>query len=156
MQAIPDRRGRHSPKNKIDKTSIINHINSFEPSISHYRREHAPNRKYLPTDLNIQMMYNDFKIKEPNVVFSYELYRKTLQKMNISFVKLGHEECFVCEKYFLHEKDSLHKRDVPEPGCSDCEEYRNHKNRARESRECYENDKNDTSGSIFCRLAKSI
>ncbi|XP_050298044.1 uncharacterized protein LOC126737267 isoform X2 [Anthonomus grandis grandis] len=134
LQATSDRRGSHSPTNKIDRTSIINHINSFEPSISHYRRVHAPNGKYLPTDLNIQMMYNDFKIKEPNIVCSYKLYRKTLQSMNISFVKLGHEECFVCEKYFLHEKDSQHKRDEPEPNCSVCKEYTIHKKKATESR----------------------
>ncbi|XP_050308053.1 uncharacterized protein LOC126744593 [Anthonomus grandis grandis] len=149
LQATSDRRGSHSATNKIDRTSIINHINSFEPSISHYRRVHAPNRKYLPTDLNIRMMYNNFKIKELNIVCSYELYRKTLQSMNISFLKLGHEECFICEKYFLHEKDSQHKRDEPEPNCSVCKEYTIHKKNATESRKCYENDKNGTSGTAI-------
>ena len=55
-----DRRGKHVPVNKIDLTPIYEHIESFNPTISHYRREHAPNRRYLPTDINVQMMFNDF------------------------------------------------------------------------------------------------
>lgn len=39
--------------NKIDRTKIIEHIKSFNSSISHYRREHVPNRLYPPSDLTI-------------------------------------------------------------------------------------------------------
>lgn len=40
-----ERRGRHTPGNKLDLTPMFQHIESFHPSVSHYRREHAPNRR---------------------------------------------------------------------------------------------------------------
>lgn len=141
LQAERDRRGQ-APTNKIDTSLIKEHINSFEPTIAHYRRAHAPNRKYLPTDLNVTMMYNDFKIKHPTFKCSYELYRRTVQEMNISFVKLGHEECFSCEAFFLHEKESNHKRDELND-CLECKEYKIHKKKSMEARENYTKDKNE-------------
>lgn len=140
LQASRDRRGQTSI-NKIDSTLIKEHINSFEPTIAHYRRAHAPNRKYLPTDLNITIMYKDFKIKHANFKCSYELYRRTLQEMNISFVKLGHEECFSCEAFFLHEKESQHKSDELNE-CLECKKYKIHKEKSLEAREDYSRDKN--------------
>ena len=84
-------RGKHRPKNK--KSDEVNkmveeHINSFHPSISHYRRKHAPFRLYLSPDLNIALMYDDFNSKNPRLV-SREFYRQKIKKMNISFVVLG-------------------------------------------------------------------
>ena len=41
----PDARGRHSPAHKLSegtKELINKHIEAFNPSISHYRRAHAP------------------------------------------------------------------------------------------------------------------
>nr|CAI5832341.1 unnamed protein product [Callosobruchus analis] len=61
----------------------------FRPTASHYRREHAPRRLYLPSDVNIIFMFNDFKMKHPDFICSYELYRQEVKKMNISFAQLG-------------------------------------------------------------------
>ena len=44
---LKDMRGQSTPPNKLDDNVIISHINSFNPQISHYRREHAPLRRYL-------------------------------------------------------------------------------------------------------------
>lgn len=61
----PDTRG----KTKIDleignqNLKIEEHIMSFNPSVSHYRRAHAPNRKYLSNTLTITSLYKDFKEK---------------------------------------------------------------------------------------------
>nr|CAI5847251.1 unnamed protein product [Callosobruchus analis] len=41
-------------------------------------------------------MFNDFKMKHPDFICSYELYRQEVKKMNISFAQLGGEECFTC------------------------------------------------------------
>lgn len=49
-----------SPLNKLNRTAwnkydiekIKLHINLFNPTVAHYRREHAPNRKYLPNEIN--------------------------------------------------------------------------------------------------------
>ena len=50
---MEDGRGKSVPPNKIDRDVIKNHINSYNPVVSHYRREHAPNRRYLDSDLTI-------------------------------------------------------------------------------------------------------
>ena len=50
-EATTDQRGKKAPVNKLKEntlTSIKEHINSYHPCVSHYRRKHAPNRKYLP------------------------------------------------------------------------------------------------------------
>ena len=44
----PSKRGRHKPPNCVDESVIISHINSYNPQISHYRRENAPRQHYLP------------------------------------------------------------------------------------------------------------
>ncbi|KAG8260897.1 hypothetical protein J6590_086399 [Homalodisca vitripennis] len=42
--ACDKRKGRRA-HNKTDHSVIQSHIESFEPTIAHYRREHAPNRR---------------------------------------------------------------------------------------------------------------
>lgn len=98
-----DGRGRKPSKNKIERSRIRCHIDSFHPCVSHYRREHAPNALYLPSDISVQSMYDDFVLKHGKVC-SYELYRKVVKEMRISFTKLGHEECEMCEHFQLHNK----------------------------------------------------
>lgn len=39
-----DKRGKNTPLH-IDRKQIADHIESFKPSISRYRLEHAPNRR---------------------------------------------------------------------------------------------------------------
>lgn len=48
------------PWNKIDVEPIKSHINSFNPTVTHYRREHAPLRKYLSYEITIKFMWSDF------------------------------------------------------------------------------------------------
>ena len=58
-----DQRGKHIPSNKFDKDTVkavIDHINKFTPSISHYRRMHAPYRLYIPPEFNVTYMQNDY------------------------------------------------------------------------------------------------
>ncbi|CAG9829537.1 unnamed protein product [Diabrotica balteata] len=47
-----------SPKNKVDVSKVVEHINSIPVHQSHYTRTHNPNRKYLHPDLTIRKMYN--------------------------------------------------------------------------------------------------
>lgn len=134
-----DRRGKHAPANKktVDqKKLVIDHILSHNPSISHYRREHAPNRLYLSPELTITDMHKDFKDKYPNVSVCYETYRKVVDEMNISFAKLGEEECELCLVFNSHEHDN---EDVQL--CSKCSSWREHNERARKARERYIADK---------------
>ncbi|KAG5866328.1 hypothetical protein JTB14_022042 [Gonioctena quinquepunctata] len=109
------------PANEIDHLPIIEHINSFGPQISNYRREHATNHKYLPSDLSVRKMFDSFKQQFPSFIGSYDLYRKILKQENISFVKLGHEECEDCEYFLLHNED--HKKDNLAPDCAICQQW---------------------------------
>ena len=55
----PSKRGKHDRKHKMRPETINDikaHINQFNPSVSHYRRNHAPLRLYLPPELSIREM----------------------------------------------------------------------------------------------------
>ena len=50
-------------------------------------------------------MYEDYKIscqEEDRKVYSYITYWRIIKEMNISFAKLGTEECEVCDTYRIH------------------------------------------------------
>ncbi|KAG5858346.1 hypothetical protein JTB14_029657 [Gonioctena quinquepunctata] len=135
-----DMRGKHPKIRKIDRNIIVEHIKSFRPTISHYRREHAPNRLYLPSDISVKKMYELFKVNHPNFKVSYELYRKEVCSMNISFTKLGNEECFDCEKFDLHSKSSEHTKDQLSIDCEKCNVWSKHRERYEWARQEYRKD----------------
>lgn len=118
MVAFDDGRNRGQPHNKMDDEVIRIHILSFNPTVSHYRREHAPNCMYLPSDLNFTTMFADFVAKNSHFKCSYEKYRTVAKELNISIVKLGHEECELCEKLTLH--DPNHSKENLNPDCDIC------------------------------------
>ncbi|KAJ8049568.1 hypothetical protein HOLleu_02356 [Holothuria leucospilota] len=131
-----DQRGKHPPVHKMSEEHwpvIQKHINSFHPAASHYRREHAPLRKYLQPELSIKEMYADFAQRHPQIPACYETYRKVVRDMNISFVKLGEEfeDCLVYEK---HEHDDGEN-------CNTCREWADHVGRARNTRAAYQADR---------------
>ncbi|XP_050306542.1 uncharacterized protein LOC126743480 [Anthonomus grandis grandis] len=143
--ALPrkDMRGRHPNSAKVDRNLLVDHIKTFQPVVSHYRREHAPNRLYLSSDISVTLMYKDFVEKNPMVKASYELYRQAVARMNISFANLGNEECFECEKFNLHLKSSLHKKEDPSIDCEECGVWKGHKENYVAAREEYEKDKKE-------------
>ena len=60
---LSDQRGKYEPINKFDDDTVqgvVNHINKFNPSISHYRRMHAPNRLYISPEFTFTSMCKDF------------------------------------------------------------------------------------------------
>lgn len=146
-----DRRGQAPNPKKIDRDLIKKHIESYNPAISHYRREHAPNVRYLPNDITIKEMHEDFKSKYSTHI-SYDLYRSVLRSMKISFTKLGNEECEQCEEYGIHK--STHGISDNETGeCNDCQSYQKHKNQYTNARLEYQQDSelsiNDTSTAYY-------
>lgn len=86
-----DQRGKNVPTNKLDMKPLNKHIDSFNPSVSHYWKESAPNSRYLPSGINIKLMYADYLDKGNSC--SYESYRKAVKEKNISMAKLEKEEC---------------------------------------------------------------
>lgn len=134
------KQGKHTKTPKIDRDVIKAHVETFNPAVSHYRREHAPHKRYLPSDLNIQLLYSDFKEKNTNFACSYEVYRNVVTKeMKISFTKLGHEECEICETFSLHNPD--HTKENPCVDCEKCLCWKSHITKANEARSAYKLDK---------------
>lgn len=140
MLVFNKKRKGHSSEKKIDRSNISNHITSFCPTISHYRREHAPNKKYLPSDINITIMHKDYLEKYPNTPVSYELYRKEVASMNISFAVLGNEECWHCESFLNHSKSTNHQKESMPLDCEDCKSWKKHHDHAISARKEYKND----------------
>lgn len=134
LQPNRDKRGKHNKHNKFQHEDLLEqHIESFNPTISHYRREHAPHTRYLPSDVNISLMFNDFQEKYPNLKLSYELYRRKVKAMHISFALLGHEECEDCEGFKLHG----HLEKNLQPDCEQCQIWQKHIDKAIKARNLY-------------------
>lgn len=133
-----DQRGNYIRMNKIDRNVIKEHVMKYEPCVSHYRRQHAPNRLYLPSDININLMYKDFHLQHPEIKISSETYRKVVRHdLNISFAHLGHEECEQCAFFKQHNK--THVENFQE-NCEVCCDYNIHKSNYINSRKEYQKD----------------
>ncbi|CAH0547321.1 unnamed protein product [Brassicogethes aeneus] len=135
-----DRRGSYTKK-KVDREIIQTHIKKFSPCVSHYRREHAPNKLYLPSDVTVVNMFSDFKKCHPGLQISYELYRTVIKDMNISFTKLGHEECEKCDAFLLHDNGHNKQNANENTDCDKCFQWLDHIKKAEMSREEYRSDK---------------
>ena len=103
-------RGKHDHSyhsiQEEDDLFMQQHIESFEPGIAHYRRAHAPHCLYLDPSLTITDLYDDYKKtceKDSRKTLSLSSYQRKLKKLNISFAKLGHEQCEPCLKHEEHD-----------------------------------------------------
>lgn len=91
---VKERRGGcRQPSNR---DLIRNRIESFKPSVSHYRRKNAPNVRYLPRELTYKKMYDDFVSKHPSVC-KIEVYRQVLKELNISLCQHKSDCCEECK-----------------------------------------------------------
>ena len=147
VECIKDKRGCAPSKCRISEDiieSIITHIKSYDPQISHYRRVHAPNRLYLPSTYIIFKMHEHF-ITNSEYSVSYDIYRREVNKMNISFAKLGEEKCEEC---VIH---SHHIVGCSDPNtCQDCLKYSKHITTANIARAAYKEEAiNNNDGSKF-------
>ena len=90
---------------EADDKLMEDHIQMYEPGISHYRREHAPHVLYVDPSLTVVDMYAsyvEYAKKRGMKPSSDSTYRRKLKTLNISFAKLGHEQCESCLKYEEH------------------------------------------------------
>lgn len=137
-----DKRGKHKPRHATPDRVIPlidEHIESFHPAVSHYRRAHAPNRRYLSPELTVRDMHSLFKELHPHIrdKVGYDTYRRRLVLKNISFSKLGNEQCELCLEFSHHE----HQLPSLDLDCETCRDFKMHKDKAEISREHYERDK---------------
>ena len=119
----PDKLGRYAPTNKTDEhdqEETSRHIESSNPCVPQYRCAHAPNRRYLPSELTVTVTWNDFKAKHPAIGVSSDTSRRIVRKKKIGFTKLGEEECEVCKAYERREHNDLNANDT----CKDCTEWK--------------------------------
>lgn len=148
-----DKRGKHEHHHyKLSQQTvepIKRHIEFFNLAISHYRREHAPHRRYLPPKLSVTKMYDKFKSQNESVSIFYESYRRIIKELNIRFAKLGEEECKVCmysDQHICDEKckeqentseDQLQTSITPSNNsfCQILDHWEQHKERAKTERE---------------------
>ena len=125
--------------NKIPQENqevIIKHIKSFNLSVSHYRREHVPNRLYLSPELTIKFLFDDFKERHPEIKVSYDKYKMDVAGMNISFVKLEEEECEDCIMYENHEHGNIEEGNA----CETCDSWKAHVEKEKVSKKLYKED----------------
>lgn len=123
---------------KKRENAIRQHVESYQPNVSHYQRSHAPKCRYLPSEITIKQMVDNFKEIHPENITSniYDVYRTVLKDMNISFTKLGHEECEKCEIFNHH--DALHDKNNLSPSCDTCNNWIVHQEKAKEARILYQ------------------
>nr|XP_047139760.1 uncharacterized protein LOC124815282 [Hydra vulgaris] len=102
-----DKRGHKVPGNKIceEKIEFVKeHIRTFPKYTSHYSRTitHAPNRKYLSSNLNIKKLYNLYKescIEHAVEPVKESYYRNIFNiEFNLSFHKPQTYTCITCDR----------------------------------------------------------
>lgn len=139
MPSTPeDKRGRHQPKHKIDHALVYDHVETYNPSISHYRREHAPNRRYLPLDITIKDMWESFNTKH-NMKVTQTFFGNAFREMNISIARLGNEECEVCDIFKKHQENCN-----CEIVCNEFSKFIQHRRKYRNARQAYKADSSAT------------
>lgn len=74
-----DHRGKTVPTNKADVEEIRRHINSYHPQISHYNREHTPNRRFLDPSITITGLFHNIVIN--NYMFPDFCFLFIIQKV---------------------------------------------------------------------------
>ena len=155
-QVMKDGRGKYEKELKYDHDAVRKHIESYGPAVPHYRREHAPNRRYLPSDITIKDMYDQhIKHNEQNKTMTYNLFYQIFKTMNISMTKLGNEECETCTRFAYH-KSACDCDTV----CSKYTEYIRHFRKLKQARLEYERQvklpKNDAEIYVAVDLQKVI
>lgn len=152
---IGDRRGQHEPSNKLSdafRDQVIQHIEKYRPQVSHYRRDHAPNRRYLPSELSISEIYRTFSdelISRGEKTCSFPYFYKVFKQQNISFAVPENDLCTKCMKHKqAHPDDDTH--DCSSCSCASCIGFPEHKQHAHQARkglakdtqrmECNQND----------------
>lgn len=91
------------------KVKIREHIGSIPTVESHYSRNHAPNRQYLPQELNVTRLYRSFLEKycsdsnQPPV--SRQWYHEVfLTDFNLTFAKPRVDTCSTCDELHIRVK----------------------------------------------------
>ena len=119
---------------------IIDHIESFNPTISHYTRENAPNRRYLDPELSVKILHDNFLEKYPNGS-GYSKYLKLFRSRNIGFSPPQLDKCKRCISQTEHLKKAGNAHNAA--GCDICANHEIHRRKYTEAREEYQTQDTD-------------
>ena len=135
-----DQRGKHTPKHALPVhvlNALDDHILTYNPTVSHYKRAQCPNRLYISSEHNLTSMYTDFTKTSRYPLVSKETYRRRIKSKNISFTDQGNttcEECIAFKEGCEHAKNNLVE------GCPSCDQYKPHRYLYKLAREEYNKD----------------
>lgn len=106
VETIDGRGSVHNENRKITgllvEKRIKQHIESYNPVVSHYKLQHAPHRRYLPQDITISFLHQEYNKIFINEQVSYETYRNAFKNQNIGHSIPSQDECPHCSKYKQH------------------------------------------------------
>ena len=88
--------------------------------------------------------FADFEVKHPHYC-CYDKYRRVVQQQNISFCKLGEEECEFCLMHANHKCETVVDGQMNGDECEECREILEHKQLAEKIRKLYINDRDSVS-----------
>lgn len=97
-----DRRGKHNPKNKTPEpkvNKIKDFINTFPKYDSHYTRHKSETRQYLSPDLNLTLIYSEYKKKIEEPVSKYIFEKIFNESFNLSFHAPITDSCKRCDNF---------------------------------------------------------
>lgn len=97
-----DQRGKHERVSKYsanDREAVITDINCYPRETSHYGRQKS-RKEYLSSDLSVNRMFKNFKIKHPQSIVNYKFYYKIFHsfKPKLSFHQPRVDTCSDCDK----------------------------------------------------------
>ncbi|CAG5001751.1 unnamed protein product [Parnassius apollo] len=99
-----DKRGLNPNPKKINNENVVEHVESFHPTISHYRREHTPNVRYLSSDIAVRAMYSDYcetHCTDQEKLISYEYYHEvSFETVTFKYLQVDHT--FMAADEFHH------------------------------------------------------
>jgi len=82
------------------KEDIIQHIKCYRVRERHYNRNGTVGRMYLPADLTVKRMFEDFVQKHPDSTCKYNFYYNVFRtSFNIGFGSVKTDTCSTCEKF---------------------------------------------------------
>ncbi|XP_030757047.1 uncharacterized protein LOC115882918 isoform X2 [Sitophilus oryzae] len=108
-----DLRGKAAPPHKTPQYKIdevIKHINSFPAYKSHYSRRHS-NKKYLSSELNINIMYKLYCEEYREKPVSLNIYSRLFHTLDLKFKKPKNDTCTKCDTFAAREKYAEHENE---------------------------------------------
>jgi len=152
FQSVNDRRNRGPGVSSHDtatwarrKEEIFQHILTYHPVQSHYRRENCPNAYFVSSEVTQLDMLNNFnESRTEDEKVSRSTYMRVMKAMN---VHIGNGKtnapdcCEICQENTEHKKQTAQSIVHESIDCQPCRDWAAHHARKVIARKFYENDR---------------